>query len=97
MHILSPGQLNTYDVLISDDVVFTESALQAFLAPNPTGRRAKARATSGEVAAVGATASTPAGTAAGTETPGHNTPGEDLEPHVIQSDVPSVVQPEEHS
>ena len=49
VHMLSPGQLNTYDVLISDDVVFTESALQAFLAPSPKGRRAKARATSAEV------------------------------------------------
>lgn len=32
VHLLDPGQLNTYDVLISDDVVFTEAALQAFLA-----------------------------------------------------------------
>ena len=44
VHMLSPGQLNTYDVLISDDVVFTEAALAAFLAPTPKGRRAKARA-----------------------------------------------------
>jgi large subunit ribosomal protein L4 len=50
VHMLSPGQLNTYDVLISDDVVFTEAALQAFLAPSPKGRRAKARATSTEAA-----------------------------------------------
>ena len=89
VHILSPGQLNTYDVLVSDDVVFTESALQAFLAPRPKGRRAKARATSSEAAAVDSPAGTPE--------PGHTTPGEDLAPHNIQSDVPSVVQPEEHS
>ena len=89
VHILSPGQLNTYDVLVSDDIVFTESALQAFLAPRPTGRRAKARATSGEAAAIASSGSAPA--------PEHNTPGEDLAPHVIQSDVPSVVQPEESS
>ena len=50
VHVLSPGQLNTYDVLISDDVVFTETALAAFLAPSPKGRRAKARATSTEAA-----------------------------------------------
>jgi len=31
VHVLEPGQLNTYDVLVSDDVVFTEGALQAFL------------------------------------------------------------------
>ena len=28
VHLLSPGQLNTYDVLVSDDVVFTEAALR---------------------------------------------------------------------
>jgi len=60
VHVLSPGQLNTYDVLISDDVVFTESALAAFLAPTPKGRRAKARATSGEAASVTADDSTEA-------------------------------------
>ncbi|WP_239310546.1 MULTISPECIES: 50S ribosomal protein L4 [unclassified Frankia] len=32
VHLLDPGQLNTYDVLVSDDVVFTEGALAAFLA-----------------------------------------------------------------
>jgi len=31
VHLLDPGQLNTYDVLISDDVVFTEAALAAFV------------------------------------------------------------------
>ncbi|SBW28632.1 50S ribosomal protein L4 [Candidatus Protofrankia californiensis] len=31
VHLLDPGQLNTYDVLVSDDVVFTRSALAAFL------------------------------------------------------------------
>lgn len=35
VHVLAPGQLNTYDVLVHDDVVFTQSALDAFLA----GRR----------------------------------------------------------
>ncbi len=32
VHLLEPGQLNTYDVLVSDDVVFTKGALDAFLA-----------------------------------------------------------------
>jgi large subunit ribosomal protein L4 len=32
VHLLDPGQLNTYDVLVSDEVVFTRSALEAFLA-----------------------------------------------------------------
>jgi large subunit ribosomal protein L4 len=49
VHLLSPGQLNTYDVLISDDVVFTESALQAFLAGPAKGKSAKAAASSGEL------------------------------------------------
>lgn len=31
VHLLVPDQLNTYDVLVSDDVVFTEGALAAFL------------------------------------------------------------------
>jgi large subunit ribosomal protein L4 len=31
VHILEPGQLNTYDVLVSDDVVFTQGALDSFL------------------------------------------------------------------
>jgi len=38
VHLLDPGQLNTYDVLISDDVVFLESALHAFLANAARGR-----------------------------------------------------------
>lgn len=32
VHVLDPGQLNTYDVLVSDDIVFTKPALRAFLA-----------------------------------------------------------------
>jgi large subunit ribosomal protein L4 len=48
VHLLSPGQLNTYDVLVSDDVVFTEAALQAFLAGPTKGKSAKAAATSSE-------------------------------------------------
>lgn len=31
VHVLEAGQLNTYDVLVSDDVVFTRAALLAFL------------------------------------------------------------------
>jgi len=53
VHILAPGQLNTYDVLISDDVVFTQGALEAFLAGPAKGRAAKASATSTEAAAAG--------------------------------------------
>jgi large subunit ribosomal protein L4 len=32
VHLLDPGQLNTYDVLVSDHVVFTAAALDQFLA-----------------------------------------------------------------
>jgi len=32
VHLIYADQLNTYDVLVSDDVVFTRSALEAFLA-----------------------------------------------------------------
>jgi large subunit ribosomal protein L4 len=31
VHVIAPDQLNTYDVLVSDDLVFTEGALAAFL------------------------------------------------------------------
>ena len=37
VHILEPGQLNTYDVLVSDDVVFTKAAFESFVA-GPQGR-----------------------------------------------------------
>jgi large subunit ribosomal protein L4 len=48
VHVLEPGQLNTYDVLVSDDVVFTQGALDAFLAGPVRGKSAKASATSTE-------------------------------------------------
>jgi large subunit ribosomal protein L4 len=50
VHLLSPGQLNTYDVLVSDDVVFTEGALAAFLAGPSKGKSVKAVASSSEAA-----------------------------------------------
>jgi large subunit ribosomal protein L4 len=34
VHILSPDQLNTYDVLRADDVVFSVEALNAYIASN---------------------------------------------------------------
>src|ERR1700752_3514630 len=34
VHVLSPDQLNTYDVLLSDDVVFSVEALNAFISAN---------------------------------------------------------------
>jgi large subunit ribosomal protein L4 len=38
VHVLAPDQLNTYDVLVSDDVVFTEGALAAFLSGGTPAR-----------------------------------------------------------
>ena len=48
VHLISPGQLNTYDVLISDDVVFTEAALASFVAGPAKGKTVKASASSAE-------------------------------------------------
>ncbi len=39
VHLLDPGQLNTYDVLVNDDVVFTEGAL-AVLVSGPAAQAA---------------------------------------------------------
>jgi large subunit ribosomal protein L4 len=38
VHVLVPDQLNTYDVLCADDIVFTESSLSTFLAGPTKGR-----------------------------------------------------------
>jgi len=51
VHIVAVDQLNTYDVLVSDDVVFTKGAFDAFVAGPPKGRSVKAVATSTEAAA----------------------------------------------
>jgi len=42
IHILGVDQLNTYDVLLNDDVVFTRAAFDAFVAGPPKGRAVKA-------------------------------------------------------
>ena len=46
--MIVPDQLNTYDVLCSDDVVFTAGALEAFVAGPAKGKSAKAVATQSE-------------------------------------------------
>jgi large subunit ribosomal protein L4 len=48
VHIVTPDQLNTYDVLISDDVVFTKASLDVLLEGPVRGKSAKATATSTE-------------------------------------------------
>ena len=52
VHVLMVDQLNTYDVLVHDDVVFTAGALAAFLAGPAKGSAVKAVARSGEPEAV---------------------------------------------
>ncbi len=49
VHLIAPGQLNTYDVLVSDDVVFTEDALAQFLAGPRRGGRGAGVAREGEL------------------------------------------------
>ena len=50
-HVLSPDQLNTYDVLVSDQVLFTQPALEAFMVGAPKGKSVKAVAAESEVEA----------------------------------------------
>ena len=50
VHVVAPDQLNTYDVLVSDDVVFTQDALAEFVSGPARGRGAKAVATESEAA-----------------------------------------------
>jgi large subunit ribosomal protein L4 len=38
VHVLAADQLNTYDVLCADDIVFTKGALDAFVAGIPKGQ-----------------------------------------------------------
>jgi len=51
VHLLWPDQLNTYDVLVSDDVVFTSDALETFVAGPATGRSVTASASESEAEA----------------------------------------------
>jgi large subunit ribosomal protein L4 len=40
VHILAPDQLNTYDVLRADDVVFSVEALNAYIGANTAANTA---------------------------------------------------------
>jgi large subunit ribosomal protein L4 len=51
VHVLFVDQLNTYDVLISDDVVFTKAAIDAYIAGPVSGKSIKAVATESEISA----------------------------------------------
>jgi large subunit ribosomal protein L4 len=51
VRVVAPDQLNTYDVLVTDDVIFTKDAFDSFVAGPVKGRGAKAVATESEVSA----------------------------------------------
>lgn len=51
VHLLAPDQLNAYDVLVSEQVVFTQAAFEAFIGGPATGKSVKAVATEREASA----------------------------------------------
>ena len=51
LHLLVPDQLNAYDILKSDDVVFSEAAIKDFLKIKVAGRSVKSVARESEVSA----------------------------------------------
>ena len=51
LHLLVPDQLNAYDLLKSDDVVFSETAINDFLKARAVGKGAKSVARESEVSA----------------------------------------------
>jgi large subunit ribosomal protein L4 len=48
VHLLAVDQLNTYDVLIADDVVFTKGAYDVFVAGPQSGKSVKAVGTASD-------------------------------------------------
>ena len=51
LHLLVPDQLNAYDILKSDDVVFSEAAINDFLTARAAGKGTKSVARESEVSA----------------------------------------------
>ena len=51
LHLLVPDQLNAYDILKSDDVVFSEAAIKDFLKAKTAGKSVKSVAHESEVSA----------------------------------------------
>jgi large subunit ribosomal protein L4 len=74
VHIIAVDQLNTYDVLLCDDVVFTKGAYDAFVAGPSTGKSVKAVATSTEAAPVETAADDKVGVVAPDEYPNSAAP-----------------------
>jgi len=48
VHVIAVDQLNAYDILVADEVVFTQSSLDTFIAGPTSGRSAKATARASE-------------------------------------------------
>jgi large subunit ribosomal protein L4 len=48
VHVIAVDQLNAYDILVADEVVFTSSSLETFIAGPSSGRSAKASARASE-------------------------------------------------
>ena len=48
VHVIAVDQLNAYDILVADEVVFTQSSLDTFVAGPVSGRSAKATARASE-------------------------------------------------
>jgi large subunit ribosomal protein L4 len=67
VHLLESGQLNTYDVLVADDVVFTTEALEEFLGV-PVTTTAKSGGKSSKARSGGAKKSSSAGQASASDT-----------------------------
>jgi large subunit ribosomal protein L4 len=49
VHVINYDQLNAYDVLVSDDLIFTKAAFDAFVAGPVKGKSVKAVASSADV------------------------------------------------
>ena len=80
VHALAVDQLNTYDVLVNDKVVFTSAALAAFVAGPATGKSVKAVATESEAAAEAPVAkAAPAKAAPAKEAPAKEAPADEAE------------------
>ena len=69
VHAIAVGQLNAYDVLVNDEVVFTAAALQAYVTGPAKGRSAKAVATESEAGEQPAASQVSAADLDGYETP----------------------------
>jgi large subunit ribosomal protein L4 len=58
VHALAVDQLNAYDVLVNDDIIFTSAALEAFVAGPVAGKSVKAVGRESEAAAASPVAAT---------------------------------------